>query len=220
VAEYQLFEGDCLEVMPTLEAGSVDLVLTDPPYEAKYSHLWEPLAREAARVLKPGGSLISLCGHYQVPFVIDALSKHLRYWWLLSMEHPGNLNRFPGKWVCIRHKPAVWYVKSGRIPGDTRCPLDSLAGGSIDGAKKSHAMHKWGQPTDWFEHYIDRLTSTNDVILDPFMGSGTTGHACLNTNRRFIGIERDAGYFATAVERMAKAAAAPRQEPLELERAS
>ena len=204
MSNVQLYHGDCLEVMKTLPDGSVDAVITDPPYAEKYSYIWEPFAEQSARVMKVGASLITLCGHYQVPFVIDKLSHHLRYWWILSMEH-GNLNRLPGKWVCVKHKPALWYVKERRKPGDTECPLDSLAAGSEDEWREVRSHHKWGQPTKWFAHYIERLTLPNDVVLDPFMGSGTTGVACIQTGRNFIGIEIDKGYFNIAKQRIEKA---------------
>ena len=63
---------------------------------------------------------------------------------------------------------------------------------------------------------IELLTYREDVVCDPFMGSGTTGVACVNTNRRFIGIEKDENYFNIAKTRIEKAASAPKQEELAL----
>ena len=57
-----LYLGDCLSVLPQLEAGSVDAVVTDPPYPQEFAYLWRPLAEQSARILKPGGHLFTLCG--------------------------------------------------------------------------------------------------------------------------------------------------------------
>jgi site-specific DNA-methyltransferase (adenine-specific) len=65
------------------------------------------------------------------------------------------------------------------------------------------------------EWLIENGTSEGDTVIDPFMGSGTTGVACVQTGRNFIGIELDAGYFAIAQERIAKAQAEPAQLQLE-----
>lgn len=193
--------GDAIGSMSRIPDNSVDFILTDPPYEEKYSYLWEPFAKESARVMKVGASLISLCGHYQVPFVVSVLGKHLRYWWILSMEHT-NLNRLPGKWVCVKHKPAVWYVKERRRPGDTECPVDSLVGGTIKQVRESKGQHEWGQPVPWFSHYVERLSRPGDVVLDPFMGSGTTGIAATQLGRQFIGIDNNAAYVEIARRRI------------------
>jgi DNA modification methylase len=200
MTDVTLLNGDCLELMKDIPDGSVDLVLTDPPYESKYKYLWKPLAIESSRLLKTGGSFITLLGHYQVPEVINIFNNHLRYWWIGWMLHT-NINRFPGKWVSIMGKPFLWYVKEGRKKKDYECPLDTLKGGSDEEWKESQ-IHKWGQPVSWFQHYIERLTNEGDTILDPFMGSGTTGVACKNLNRNFIGIELDEQYFEIAKKRI------------------
>jgi DNA modification methylase len=77
-----------------------------------------------------------------------------------------------------------------------------LAGGGRD---KEH--HGWGKPVRWFQHWIENLTEPEEAVLDPFMGSGTTGVACVQTGRRFIGIEIDPSYFAIAEKRITEAQA-------------
>ena len=66
-------------------------------------------------------------------------------------------------------------------------------------------MHPTQKPTKLIEHIINKSTNENDVILDCFMGSGSTGVACMNTNRKFIGIELDKNYFNIAKERIEEA---------------
>lgn len=65
--------------------------------------------------------------------------------------------------------------------------------------------HPTEKPTEIMKRLVEMLTPPHGLVLDPFMGSGTTGHACLNLGRHFIGIERDAGYFALAEQRLADA---------------
>lgn len=194
-----MYLGDCRDVLPTLTG--VDAVITDPPYPKEYEHLYGYAAEQAARLLPVGGHFVALCGHHNIAEVLGLCGAHLRYWWLGGMLHHSK-QRLPGKWVAVAWKPAVWFVKQRRKPGDVECPVDMLEGGGQD---KAH--HHWGQPTYWFEHWISRLTSRGDVILDPFAGAGTTGVACVNLGRRFIGIEIDQAHFDTSCERLAAAQA-------------
>ena len=204
-----LYLGDCLEILPTLEAGSVDAVVTDPPYPREFSHLWHPFAKEAARALADGGELITLFGHYQLPLVIDAFSQtDLRYWWICGMRQHAR-KKLWGKRVNIYFKPALWYVKG------TKRPLDDMPSDLVLGTKPKKAIHKWEQGLGWFEHWCDRICNVGETILDPFMGSGTTGVACVQTGRHFIGIDIDESCFEIAKKRIQEAQAQPRLEGLE-----
>jgi len=187
--------GDAIKLMGELEPNSIDMILTDPPYPLKWQHLYGDMAKEAARILKVGGNLVTLLGHYQVPAVTEAMGKHLRYWWIGGMQHD-TLYRMPGKWVCIRWKPCLWYVKERRVKGDYECPMDLFYGGG-----KDKRYHKWGQGVGWFEHW-GRLCPKDGTILDPFLGGGTVGIAALNLKRRFIGFEIEETTFKIAEERI------------------
>jgi hypothetical protein len=196
-----LYLGDCREILPTL--GNVDAVVTDPPYPKEFQHLYGDLARHSAALLPVGGSLIALCGHYQVPDLTAEMGKHLRFWWLCGMRHTA-FTRLPGKWVHSAWKPALWYVNERRHKGDTRCPTDLIQGGG-----RVKEFHEWGQPTQWFSHWIDNLSNAGDVVLDPFMGSGTTGVASVQMRRRFVGIELNPTHFDTACARISDALSQP-----------
>jgi site-specific DNA-methyltransferase (adenine-specific) len=197
IGDCELWLGDCREVLPLLTR--VDAVITDPPYPAEFTHLYGDIARHAKALLPQGGHFLALCGHHQIEDVLRLCSEHLRFWWLCGMRHD-TIMRLPGKWVGARWKPAVWYVNERRLKGDTNCPVDLLDGGGRD-----KRFHVWGQPTAWFEHWITALAPVGGVVLDPFMGSGTTGVACVRMGRKFIGIEMDPAHFETARQRISGA---------------
>ena len=67
---------------------------------------------------------------------------------------------------------------------------------------KDKRVHPTQKPTELMQMLIENYTNENDLILDCFMGSGSTGVACMNTNRKFIGIELDKNYFNIAKERI------------------
>ena len=188
----RLYRGDCREILPQLDE-PIAAVITDPPYSRKFVPLYGELAEHAARLLKPGGSFLALCGQTHVAEVIALTSEHLRFWWLCGMYHNKG-SYFPIKSLMIRWKPAVWLVQHTRH--DKRAPND------MQFANRDKEHHEWQQPVEWFEHWISNVTQEGDVVLDPCMGSGTTGVACARLGRRFIGIEIEKAAFETARERI------------------
>lgn len=197
--DYRLIQGDCLEVLPTLESGSVDLIVTDPPYPKEYEYLYGAMACEAKRVLRVGGSLVTLCGHYQMLRVGAAISENLRYRWVVKLDHPGSHARM-AMGVRVTWKPMLWFVN------EKLSPRRNIVDGCAFGKRSKDTGHPWQQDLDYALWAIESLTDPGDLVLDPFMGSGTTGVACLQTGRRFIGIEKDPAYFAIAEQRLAQAA--------------
>ncbi len=191
-----IYHADALDALPLL-AAPVAMVLTDPPYPTEFQHVWGPLGSESARLLIEGGSLVTLLGHFQVPFVCDALGKSLRYWWIGGMRATAPPCKFPGKWVDVQWKPALWYVKGARR--DRNCPIDLT-----EGVHSDKRFHKWGQPVGWFVHWVDALTNVGETVLDPFMGSGTTLVAAKQCGRKAIGIEIEERYCEIAAKRCAQ----------------
>jgi DNA modification methylase len=193
--------GDFRDVLKNIPDDSIDMVITDPPYPKKYSYVWEPLFEESARVLKPRGNFISLCGHYQLPLVLSTGEKYLRYWWILWMKQ-SRLNRLIGKGVAVLGKPAVWFLKERRRDFRVyKFPIDTITS-SLSEDKFAKEYHKWGQSVNWFAHYIGELTLPGEVVLDPMCGSGSSIIACKLLDRHFIGVDNDPHAVETTRQRL------------------
>lgn len=190
-----IYHGDALEVLPSLPASSAALVLTDPPYPTEFQHVWKPLGRESGRILVDGGSLVTLLGHFQMPFVIDAIGDSLRYWWICGMRHTAPPAKLPGKWVDVQWKPALWYVKGARR--DKVCPTDLT-----EGVHRDKRFHEWGQPLSWSNRWVGWLTHPGELVVDPFMGGGTTLVSAKQQGRRAVGVEIEERYCEAAASRL------------------
>lgn len=245
----KLIHGDCLEEMKNIPDGSVDLILTDPPYGTTackwdsvipFDLMWEQLRL----IIKPNGA-IALFG--SEPFssaLVMSNPKIFKYKWTWNKSRVSNhLNSKHQPLRCIEDilvfyqkkcvynpilrdrlqknirdtkdclsdgKNRVTYGKTregflfneGRtIPIKKGYPLDLLEFTQVgtNGGKRFHPTQK---PIALLEYLIKTYTNENETVLDFTMGSGSTGIACLNTNRNFIGIEKDDNYFQIAKDRI------------------
>lgn len=177
--------GDFRQIMRGMPDNSIDMIFTDPPYDEGSIPLYGDMAEQAARILKTGGSLIAYCGHYAIPQITQLMGAHLRYWWMLALEHSGGSARLPGKWVYVGWKPLLWYVKGGRNNNN------NFVADIYKSKEPTKELHDWQQDTSEAAYYIEQLTVPGSVVLDPFAGSGTTLIAALSINRQAIGIELD-----------------------------
>lgn len=225
----KLINGDCLEEMKNIQDKSIDLVLTDPPYmisretnfskgggnEAKYGSLsmdfgeWDKgrgvdmkeFFREAYRVLTKGGTFIMFYDIFKMESIRNIAEstgfKQPRIgFWNKTNAVPVNarinyLSNAREYFICFcKGKKGVFHSYYDK--GIYDYPI-------VSGKERIHPTQK---PVALMRDLI--LTHSNDgtVILDPFMGSGTTGVACVNTNRYFIGIELNEEYFKIAEKRI------------------
>ena len=192
--------GDFRKILQSIPSDSVDMVITDPPYSKKFMYLWDPLFSESSRILKSRGNFISLCGHYQLPEILDIGRKYLRFWWILWMKQ-SKINRLIGKGVTVLGKPAVWFLKDRRRDfREYRFPFDTISSSTDDNYAKKY--HEWGQSVNWFAHYIEELTKPGELVIDPMIGAGSVAVACKILNRNYIGIDVSEKYCNIAQQRI------------------
>jgi hypothetical protein len=187
--------GDFRELAAELKDNSVDLVFTDPPYDDESTPLYGHMGEVAARVLKPGGSLITYCGHMQMIAAGEALSKHLRYWHPMCCLHSGPHARLTEFGVVAKFKPMLWYVKGTR--SDKHTFVDDVVTGQRE---KDH--HEWQQSEAEAAYFIENLTPMCGFVVDFFAGGGTTIVAALRLGRYAIGYEKSAQHQAIAMKRV------------------
>jgi DNA modification methylase len=165
-------------------------------YSAKYLDLWEPLSLLGSRVLKDTGMMIAMVGHDALPEKLTALSKHMDYWSVLAFLTPRQSKRRFDKKISPGYKTLAWFVKKGcKYTGDYQydvitCPVDT--------GDREH--HVYGQSTDGFIELLERFSSPNSQILEPFCGGGTTVLASLLRGRRCWAVDID----PTCIERTKK----------------
>ncbi len=201
MSEARLHLGDCLDVLRSMKAGSVDAIVTDPPYPKAFDHVWDIMRDELPRVMKDGSFLVTFCGHYQLARVLDAMRKGgLEFFWpaIATNAQQPIMHGFKAK--CC-HKPCLIFRKGKARP--RRVFVDNFA---MRLQTKSwitaQAAHKWGQADALFFEPIEAFSSPGEIVLDPFLGGGSVGVACMKTGRNFIGIEIDPAYFAIAQQRI------------------
>jgi site-specific DNA-methyltransferase (adenine-specific) len=194
---WRLLAGDFRDRLNELPDGSVDLIVTDPPYPREFLHLWEDLAKHAARVLKPQGVLLGLTGQIMLPEVMDQLGAHLHYGWVYCQPLPGSNSRIMARHVLQSWKPWLAYSNGPWPSGNVDWHEDTLAPSA-----RTKSTFRWEQDGDPAEYLIEVLSPSGGTVLDPFTGSGAYGVAALARGRQFVGIEMDDARFNIATERL------------------
>lgn len=192
-----LFNADFRDVLPKLDNEIVSMIFTDPPYAEEFKILYRDLADLSRPVIAEGGSLLTYIGHYAAPDIFYYFNQfpEWRFWWLIAIDHTGGRRILEGKDVRVHWKPILWYVRGGRYNNEY---IDDLI---VSKPSPKH-LHDWEQSTVEAEYYIQYLSEPGDWVLDPMMGSGTTGIAALNKGRKFIGIEQDKSRYKVASHRI------------------
>lgn len=176
---------------------SIDIIITDPPYPREFVPLYEELALFASRVLKPGGSCIVMIGQSYLPDIAAGMTKHLKYHWTCGYITPGGQSvQLWERKVNTFWKPLLWFTK-GDYAGDW---VGDVCKSEPNDNDKDH--HHWGQSESGMDDIVERWTSRGCVVLDPFLGGGTTGVVCVAKQRTFIGIEIDKEVASKAEQRI------------------
>lgn len=177
-----------------LESDSIDIIITDPPYDKQHIFLYKDLAKFASDVLKPGGSLLVISGLYYLPEILALMLPHISYHWTLAYQMPGSTLQMWQRKVMSCWKPVIWFVKE-KYKGDW---IKDTCKSS--GPDKEH--HKLGQSETGMADLIEKFTYPGQTICDPMCGAGTIGVVALNMNRTFIGIDIDNRAIETAKKRL------------------
>lgn len=221
-----LYLGDCREILPTL--GKVDAIVTDPPYAVSVAgavHVGQPGKGKRNFDFFAGDDDWSAMIERVLEaarLTIGSLNPHSMYWWcghrqfgpLVSLFEGEGFSTRPLVWSKLCPPPAppnagysagaelcVYAYKSGRTFNDFR-QNSVIVSDSYRHGQPGKVDHPTQKPLNVIDPLIRTSTDRGDTIADPFMGSGTTGVACVKLGRKFIGIEIEPKYFDIAVRRI------------------
>ena len=195
--KWRMYVGDFRERLNEIPDGSVDLILTDPPYPREFQELWSDLANHASRILAPQGILCALSGKIQLPEVMGRLGEHLNYGWIYSQPLPGSHSRIMARQILQAWKPWLAYSNGPWPSGRIDWHPDVL-----DPSARAKGNYRWQQDPDPARMLIDALCPQGGTVLDPFTGTGSYGVVAVDMGRTFIGMEADSDRFTQAVKRL------------------
>ena len=215
----KIYNEDCLVGMKRISGGSVDLIVTDPPYLINYSrhvkgHRFEnkilndnnpelisKYIKECYRILKNNSAMYMFTSHKTVDFFKQELEntgfnvKNMIIWDKQRQGMGDTSTVFGFQYELI------FFVSKGqpKIRGKRLSDIWSFP--KVVGRNQVHQNQK---PIELIERCVTKHSNEGDVVFDGFMGSGTTAIACINTNRNYIGFELDEEYYNLANERISK----------------
>jgi len=206
-----LYHGDCLEIMPHLEP--VDLVLTDPPYGIGFKYeshndtpvgykefLWERIAA-AENILCDGGMMFV----FQAMLNITKLHEIFPREWRIFAAAKNFVQMRPTAMQYSFDPCVVWWKGDKKPYSKGTSNRDFHVGNTANTMNRGSGNakgHPCPRPLDQIEHIIYQWSPENSIVLDPFLGSGTTAVACERLSRRWIGIEIEEKYCAIAKQRI------------------
>lgn len=238
MADSTLYNNDCIRIMQTISSASVDLILTDPPYnlgifmKERDTNLnemrdnffagagWDNLPfedwkqsmdaffGESKRVLKKGGAMLVFMSIIKLETLISIAEHHDFYYKTTGIWHkpnpmPRNMNihfvNSTEAWVYLINKR-----KSGTFNNENKLLHDFIEMPAASNGERKCGKHPTQKPEQLMSFFIKVLTNEGDLILDPFMGSGSTGVAAKKNKRNFIGIELSEEYFKIASKRISE----------------
>ena len=218
--DYNIYCGDCLNYMKKIPSESIDLIVTDPPYLINYQssrrikkEKFEKIKNdvnsqqlicdyfeECNRILKNNTAIYCFCSWHHIDFFKQEFEKHFKLKniivWNKNNHGSGDL-----KGAYAPKHELILFGHKGRTLLREKRISDVIECEKINSSNLTHPTEK---PTKLIEIFIKQSSDIDDIVFDGFMGSGSTGVACLNTNRKFIGIELDENYFKIAEQRLKK----------------
>ena len=240
-----IIQGDCLEAMKNIESGSIDAIITDPPYgttACKWDSVipFDPMWERLNKLIKPNGAIVLFGSEPFSSALRMSNIKNYKYDWVWVKNQVAGFVQAKNKpmtkheYIHIfsegvtyhesRTKNRMKYFPQGlteinkihNVKITDRPSSLKLSKASKSQYKQTHTgypdtvlnfncergQHPTQKPVALMEYLIKTYTNENETVLDFTMGSGTTGVACVNLNRNFIGIEKDDKYFEIAEKRI------------------
>jgi len=208
LARNTIFRGDCIDVMQEMPAGSVDFILTDPPYVTRYRDRtgrtvandnnadWLlPAFAQMHRVLRPAAFCVSFYGWNHADLFMGA-------WRAAGFRPVGHIvfrKRYASKVGFLRcQHEAAYLLAKGDVPPPA-LPVPDV----IDWHYTGNRLHPTQKPVEALAPLIGAFSRPGDLVMDPFCGSGSTLVAARDIGRDYLGIELDPAHHATATRRMA-----------------
>lgn len=231
-----LINGDCLEALRSIDGDSVDLILTDPPYNLglfmkeratnlkalrdnyfgaagwdnleydQWNESMDSFFDEAARVMKPGGSMVVFMAVIKVESIIAQAVKHGFYYkttgtWHKQNPMPRNMNlhfvNSTESWIYFTYGARV-----GTFNNEGKVVHDYFESPVTPKSERRYGKHPTQKPIALMDFFVEKLSNPGDLVLDPFMGSGSSGVSAIRNGRRFIGIELEETYYDIATNRI------------------
>ena len=221
-----LNNSESLSLMKGLKVGSIDAIITDPPYNISRDNNFTTMGRAgidfgewdkdfdltswikvAEPLLKKGGNIVIFNDWKNMTNITKSLEENgFEIKDLIRWKKTNAMPRNRDRRFITDYEVAVWAVKKGdkwtfnRLSETYEIP--EIVGGLTPKSEKIDGGHPTQKPIYVMKWLIERLTNEGDVVLDPFMGSGSTGVACKELNREFVGIELDEKYYNIAYNRI------------------
>ena len=222
-----LRKGDCLELMKNIPDNSIDLIVTDPPYRVtsrgsagnsggmlqkkinKQGKVFsfndiscKQYAPEFYRILKDGTHCYVMCNHTNLIEMLNVFTNVGFKFVKCLIWNKGN--KIMGQFYMNQFE-YIMFFRKGKAKKINNCGTSDILEVPNKKTKiNGKNIHDTEKPIDLMKILIENSSKENEIVLDPFMGIGSTGVACVNTNRNFIGIELDEKYFNIAKERIEK----------------
>ena len=220
---YNLIQGDCLEQLKQMNSNSIDLICTDPPYtviggghEKGLAHRYngsilekndgkifkhndispEEYLPELYRVLKNDSHFYIMTNNLNLQKMLNVCDDVGFKFHNLLVWKKNNITA--NRWY-MKNLEYILFFRKGKAKAINN--MSSCQTIEVNN-KMGNKLHPTEKPVELMKVMIENSSSENDLVLDPFMGSGSTGMACLETNRNFIGIELDLKYYDIAKSRI------------------
>lgn len=220
IGDCRLILGDCLEVMPTLD--KVDLIVTDPPYLLTSGGNGEYADWQLAKDYDNSGKIVDCDIDWSdfMPVIYSAMKEGTHCYTMCNNRHVQGMLNEAEKCGLKFHNLLVWdkmsctpnryYMKNLEFTGffykEFSKYLNNCSSQQLMACpQENYGSHPTTKPTALMEFYIKNSSNPGDVVLDPFMGVGSTGVGAVRSGRKFIGIEIDEAYFNDACERISMA---------------